>query len=139
MSFNPLAGDYAPQDPYRQYHGQPEAEQKRQQYLGQQNLSAGAIAGNNRVVGGDIRAAHQQGGVTREMQYLEKNLHALANAIDLLDGRLAAACIAAPETAPGLRGMEPSGCTLANQLAAFNGMLSHQITRLEMLYQGIDL
>ena len=33
MSFNPLAGDYAPQDPYRQYHGQPEAEQKRQEYL----------------------------------------------------------------------------------------------------------
>lgn len=114
----------------------------KQMAMAQQDIRAaftGGIAGSGNALGGDIRSAQQQGGVTREMQYLEKNLHALANAIDLLNARLAAACIAAPETAPGLRGVEPSGCALANQLAAFNGMLSHQITRLEMLYQGIDL
>ena len=53
MSFNPLAGDYAPQDPYRQYHGQPEAEQKRMEHFGQSRLT-GAIAGTGRVTGPEV-------------------------------------------------------------------------------------
>jgi hypothetical protein len=81
----------------------------------------------------------QHGSVTREVQQLEKNLEALASVIDSLDIRLAAACLPIPETASGLRTSDGGGCPLANQLAAFNTMLSTQISRIEMLYQGIDL
>jgi len=81
----------------------------------------------------------QQGSVTREVQQLEKNLQALANVIDSLDIRLAAACLPIPETASGLRTSDGGGCPLANQLSAFNTMLSTQTNRIEMLYQGIDL
>lgn len=137
MSLDPLAGDYAPQDPYRQYHGQPEAEQQRMEHFAQNRLT-GAIAGAHRGLGPEVKQ-RQQGGVTREIQQLEKQLHALASVIDALDSRLAAACIAGPETAPGLRGSDGGGCALTNQLAAFNTMLSHQINRIEMLYQGVDL
>ncbi len=82
----------------------------------------------------------QQGGVTREVQQLEKNLHILATVLDTLENRLASACIPTPENlASGLRSTDGGGCSLANQLAGFNTMLSHQITRIEMLYQGVDL
>jgi hypothetical protein len=137
MNYDPLAGDCEPQDPYRQYHGHPEAEQKRMAHLGL-TRGTGAIAGANRTLGADVKQ-RQQGNVTREMQQLEKNLHALASVIDSLDSRLASACINAPETSQGLRGTDGGGCALANQLAAFNSMLSHQTTRIEMIYQGIDL
>jgi hypothetical protein len=81
----------------------------------------------------------QQGNVTREVQQLEKNLHILASVIDALDNRLAAACLPIPETASGLRTSDGGGCALANQLSAFNSMLSVQVNRIEMLYQGVDL
>jgi len=153
MSFNPLAGDYAPQDPYRQYHqyhGQPEAEKQRQQYdynPAQQDARFDPVAHAKQMArmqqdihaGARLGEQRQQGGVTREMQELEKNLSILSSTIDALDNRLAAACIPAPEMTSGLRGTEGGGCSLANQLAAFNNMLSYQTTRIEMLYQGIDL
>lgn len=90
------------------------------------------------ILGADVKQ-RQQGGVTREMQQFEKNLHALASVIDSLDSRLASACIPANETSPGLRGTAESGCSLANQLSALNAMLSCQINRIEMIYQGVDL
>lgn len=136
MNYDPLAGDYEPQDPYRQYHGQPEAEQKRMAHLGL-TRGTGAIAGANRTLGADVKP-RQQGNVTREMQQLEKNLHALASVIDSLDSRLASICIPAPEMTSGLRSTG-EGCALANQLAGFNSMLLSQITRIEMIYQGVDL
>lgn len=81
----------------------------------------------------------QQGSVTREMQQLEKNLHILAAAIDNLENRLMPVCLPIPETASGLRTSDGGGCALANQLAAFNSMLSVQTARIEMIYQGVDL
>ena len=105
----------------------------KQMAQGQERLYAGAIPGAS------IEKQRQQGGVTREMQQFEKNLPALASVIDSLDSRLASACIPANETSPGLRGTEGSGCSLANQLSAFNAMLSCQINRIEMIYQGVDL
>jgi hypothetical protein len=88
--------------------------------------------------GAQLGEQRQQGAVAREMQQLEKNLHILAAAIDNLDNRLASICIPAPDTASGLRSTG-EGCALANQLAGFNSMLLSQITRIEMLYQGVDL
>ena len=100
--------------------------------LGQRNmLGHGAL--------GAEAKQRQQGNVTREIQQLEKNLHALASVIDSLDIRLASACLPIPETASGLRTSDGGGCPLANQLAAFNSMLSVQTSRLEMIYQGVDL
>ena len=124
MSYDQLSENYAPRNRVEQaYAYNPAQQQERFQ------PKLGAQLGEQR----------QQGNVTREVQQLEKNLHALASVIDSLDIRLASACIPAPETSPGLRGGSEGGCSLANQLAAFNGMLLCQITRIEMLYQGVDL
>jgi hypothetical protein len=99
----------------------------------QQDIHSGAIQG------AQLGEQRQQGGVTREVQQMEKNLHILAVAIDTLENRLMSACILAPEMASGLRSTDGGGCSLANQLAGFNSMLLSQITRIEMLYQGVDL
>ena len=99
----------------------------------QQDIQAGAIQG------AQLGEQRQQGGVTREVQQMEKNLHILAAAIDTLENRLMSACIPAPEMASGLRSTDGGGCALANQLAGFNSMLLSQVTRIEMLYQGVDL
>jgi hypothetical protein len=104
----------------------------KQMAQGQERIYAGAILGAE-------AKQRQQGNVTREIQQLEKNLHALASVIDSLDIRLASACLPIPETASGLRTSDGGGCPLANQLAAFNSMLSTQTSRLEMIYQGVDL
>ncbi len=90
------------------------------------------------IQGAQLGEQRKQSGVTREMQQLEKNLHILAAAIDNLDNRLASICIPAPEMTSGLRSTG-EGCALANQLAGFNSMLLSQITRIEMIYQGVDL
>ena len=136
MSYDQLARGYEPRDPYSnpaeqqmRFHPDHHAKQMAQ---GQERIYAGAILGAE-------AKQRQQGNVTREIQQLEKNLHALANAIDSLDIRLASACLPIPETASGLRTSDGGGCPLANQLAAFNSMLSVQTSRLEMIYQGVDL
>ena len=136
MSYDQLARGYEPRDPYSnpaeqqmRFHPDHHAKQMAQ---GQERIYAGAILGAE-------AKQRQHGNVTREVQQLEKNLHALASVIDSLDIRLAAACLPIPETASGLRTSDGGGCPLANQLAAFNSMLSVQTSRIEMLYQGIDL
>jgi hypothetical protein len=118
MSYDQAARDYAPRNRIDQSYYNPV----------QPKEALGASA-----------EQRQQGNVTREVQQLEKNLHALASAIESLDIRLASACLLIPETASGLRTSDGGGCPLANQLAAFNSMLSTQTSRLEMIYQGIDL
>ena len=136
MSYDQLARGYEPRDPYSnpaeqqmRFHPDHHAKQMAQ---GQERIYAGAILGAE-------AKQRQQGNVTREVQQLEKNLHALASVIDSLDIRLAAACLPIPETASGLRTSDGGGCPLASQLAAFNSMLSTQTSRLEMIYQGVDL
>jgi hypothetical protein len=125
MSYDPLSRDYAPRNRIEEgYAYNPAQQQERFQPKG--------------VLGASVEQ-RQHGNVTREMQQFEKNLHALASVIDALDIRLAVACIPAPETASGLRGSDSGGCSLANQLAAFNHMLACQVNRIEMLYQGVDL
>jgi len=61
MSLNPLAGDYAPQDPYKQYHGQPEAEQQRMEHMIEEKkraymreMQANQIHGAGRVLGPEV-------------------------------------------------------------------------------------
>jgi hypothetical protein len=131
MNHDQLARDYAPRNPYSDpwlNATQP----KEEYYRGQEQAIRGAL-------GPSVEKQRQHGNVTREVQQLEKNLHALASVIDSLDIRLAAACLPIPETAAGLRTSDGGGCPLANQLAAFNTMLSTQTSRIEMIYQGVDL
>jgi hypothetical protein len=129
MTQGPYGYDYNPAQQNARFDPEKHLEQMA---LGQRNmLGHGAL--------GTEAKQRQQGNVTREVQQLEKNLHVLASVIDSLDMRLASACIPSPETSPGLRGSDGGGCPLANQLAAFNSMLSVQINRIEMLYQGVDL
>jgi hypothetical protein len=135
MNYDPLSRDYAPRDPYN-----PAAQQMRfhpdhhakQMAHGQEQLYAGAISGA-------AVEPRPQGTVTRELQQYEKHLNSLICVIDELDRRLATATIPQPETSNTLRGSDQSGSALACQLHSFNNMLSHQINRLEGLYQGIDL
>ncbi len=126
MSYDPYSN---PAEQQMRFHPDHHAKQLAQ---GQERIYAGAI------LGAEVKQ-RQHGNVTREIQQLEKNLHALASVIDSLDVRLASACLPAPETTAGLRGSDGGGCALANQLAAFNHMLSTQTNRIEMIYQGVDL
>jgi hypothetical protein len=126
MNYDQLARGYDPRNRIEEsYNAYNPAQQ-------QEKFHPGAIQG------AQLGEQRKQSGVTREMQQLEKNLHVLAAAIDNLDNRLSSICIPAPETASGLRSTG-EGCALANQLAGFNSMLLSQITRIEMLYQGVDL
>jgi hypothetical protein len=131
MSYDQLARDYAPRNPYSD-PWRNATQPKEDYYGGQEQAIRGAL-------GPSVEKQRPQGGVAREMQQLEKNLHALASVIDSLDIRLAAACLPIPETAAGLRTSDGGGCPLANQLAAFNTMLSTQTIRIEMICQGVDL
>jgi hypothetical protein len=136
MSYETTSADYCPKNTYsnpaeQQMRFHPDHHVK-QMAQGQERIYAGAILGAE-------AKQRQQGNVTREIQQLEKNLHVLASVIDALDNRLAAACLPIPETASGLRTSDGGGCALANQLSAFNSMLSVQVNRIEMLYQGVDL
>lgn len=135
MSYDQLSRDYEPRDPY----SNPEQRQKGIE-LGQyahtmaqrQEYSKGGI------LGAEVKQ-RPQGNVARELQQYEKHLNALICVIDELDRRLATATIPQPETSNTLRGSDQSGSALAIQLSSFNNMLSHQINRLESIYQGIDL
>jgi hypothetical protein len=104
----------------------------KQMAYGQEQLYAGAISGA-------AVEPRPQGNVARELQQYEKHLNSLICAIDELDRRLASATIPQPETSNTLRGADQSGSALASQLSSFNNMLSHQINRLEAIYQGVDL
>lgn len=84
-------------------------------------------------------ATRIESGLMRELQHMEKNLSALICNIDVLQGRLAMVSIPQPETSPGLRNGPASGSSLTMQLAAFNTILSDQLTRLDSLTQGLDL
>jgi hypothetical protein len=129
MIQGPYGYDYSPAQQNARFDPEKHLEQMA---LGQRNmLGHGAL--------GAEAKQRQHGNVTREMQQLEKNLQALASVIDSLDMRLASACLPIPETASGLRTSDGGGCALANQLAAFNSMLSTQTSRIEMIYQGVDL
>ena len=137
MSYDQLSENYAPRDPYSnpaqqqmRFHPDHHAKQMAQ---GQERIYTGAIPG------APIEKVRPQGNVTREVQQYEKHLNALICVIDELDRRLATATIPAPETSNTLRGSDQSGSALASQLSSFNNMLSHQITRLEAIYQGVDL
>jgi hypothetical protein len=137
MSYDSLSRDYSPKDPYSnpaeqqmRFHPDHHAKQMAQ---GQERIYAGAIPGAS------IEKVRPQGNVTREVQQFEKHLSALICVIDELDRRLATATIPAPETSNTLRGSDQSGSALASQLSSFNNMLSHQINRLEAIYQGVDL
>jgi hypothetical protein len=126
MNYDQLARGYDPRNRVEEGYAYNPAQQ-------QEKFHPGAIQG------AQLGEQRKQSGVTREMQQLEKNLHVLAAAIDNLENRLASACLPIPETASGLRTSDGGGCALANQLAGFNSMLLSQITRIEMLYQGVDL
>ena len=137
MSYDQLSENYAPRNRIEQSYAssgvmsqREEEERQRSGYLRQETMRA-ALSPEAKQ--------RQQGNVTREIQQLEKNLHALASAIESLDIRLASACLPIPEAASGLRTSDGGGCPLANQLAAFNSMLSVQTSRIEMIYQGVDL
>ena len=134
MSYDQLSRDYSPRDRLEGFAYNPAQQQSR--FHPEQNherLYAEAISGAS------FEKQRPQGGVARELQQFEKHLNSLINVIDELDRRLATATIPQPETNNSLQGADQSGSALACQLSSFNNMLSSQINRLEMIYQGVDL
>jgi len=81
----------------------------------------------------------KESGLMRELRHMEKNLHAMEAVISMLNGRLEPVLIPAPSPDVGLRNTACSGSSLTHQLAAFNSLLSDQLTRLESITQGLDL
>jgi hypothetical protein len=130
MNYETTSADYCPKDRYS-------SAEQRQSGI-QKGINMGQYAHGGAILGA---AAPQrpQGGVAREVQQLEKNLHLLASVIDSLDNRLASVFVPSPETSSGLRNSDGGGCSLANQIAGLNSMLSSQISRIEMIHQGVDL
>lgn len=108
-------------------------ENEQQRMYGQQNLT-------NPWAGECVTKIRKEGTVTMEMAEMEKILEALTIAIDILSNKLAPVVIPAPEQAPGLRGNGgPMGSDLAVELGRRNARLRDNLTRLELLHQGIDL
>ncbi len=81
----------------------------------------------------------KESGLMRELRHMEKNLHAMEAVISMLNGRLEPVLIPAPSPDVGLRNTACTGSSLTHQLAAFNSLLSDQLTRLESITQGLDL
>jgi hypothetical protein len=98
-------------------------------YHEQQIMGAAIGPGVNRV----------ESGLVRELQHMEKNLGALVCNVDMLQNRLSMVSIPQPEATAGLRNAPSAGSSLTMQLAAFNTILSDQLTRLGSLTQGLDL
>lgn len=137
MSYDQTARDYSPRGRIEQSYASSGVMSQREEGERQRSVHMRDEAMRNAL--SPEAKQRQQGSVTREMQQLEKNLHILAAAIDNLENRLMPVCLPIPETASGLRTSDGGGCALANQLAAFNSMLSVQTARIEMIYQGVDL
>jgi hypothetical protein len=91
------------------------------------------------VIPGSAFSKSPQGGVSREMQQMEKILSSLASAIDVLDSRLSMASIVTPPINTTSRGVDSMGSPLACQLSEFNQKLSEQTNRIEAICQGVDL
>lgn len=137
MSFNPLAGDYAPQDPYKQYHGQPEAERQRAEYLGQIR-GTGAISGGSYGQQNTLRSSSAP--LMSELQQMEKNLHALHTAIDMLTERLSTVLLGPPVASPFREEKQDRPhSSLTAQMVAFNGFLQNQTSRVEQITGALDL
>ena len=137
MAYDTLSRDYEPKDPYSSSEQRQKGVDLGQyaRYMEERQ----AYLHDRAIPGASIEKVRPQGNVTREVQQFEKHLSALICVIDELDRRLATATIPAPETNNSLRGSDQSGSALASQLSSFNNMLAHQISRLESIYQGIDL
>lgn len=115
-------------------------ENEQQRLYGQQaTLHAGAIAGGSPWANEYVPKTRKEGTVTMEMAEMEKLLEAMTVAIDIMTNKLAPVVIAAPVPEPGLRGNGPMGSDLAIELGRRNSRLRDQLTRLELLHQGIDL
>ncbi len=113
-----------------------QSQEKYAAHLGQSHV--GAIRGAG--YGADAMVEQKrQGGVQRELQYMEKNIYALVSSVDVLYNTLSMVHIPAPETAGNRATDGGAGSAMAHQLAAFNSILTDQLRRLEALNQGIDL
>lgn len=154
MSYDPLAGDYAPQDPYRQYHGQPEAEQQRmardynpasQQArfhpdVAQQNMQSrltGAIAGAGRVIGPEVM---KEPNISVNVERMDKVLAHQEELLTMLEQRLTPFLRAFPKQSreEGARTASMQSA-LAERLYVQTQRADFLCTRINAIIESIDL
>jgi hypothetical protein len=136
MSYNPLAGDYEPQDPYRQYHGQPEAEQQRMKHFGQERL-AGAIAGAGRVIGPEVM---KEPNISVNVERMDKILAHQEELLTMLEQRLTPFLRAFPKQTreEGARTASMQSA-LAERLYVQTQRADFLCTRINAIIESIDL
>lgn len=139
MSFNPLEGGYTPQDPYRQYHGQPEAEQKRQEYLRGQIRGAGAIAGAG-AIGRDALVSRASG-LEYQMERLAKTVASNEEVFNQLMLRLTPFVRPLPiqEQEKRTHASDDSQSPLADQVSRIADQLDRINRGMTYLIDGVDL
>ena len=155
MSFNPLAGDYAPQDPYRQYHGQPEAEQKRQEYLRAEQdalkkqaymreMAANHVRGTGAIAGagaiGRETLVSRGAGLEYQMERLAKTVASSEEVLSKLATRLTPFVRPLPiqEHEKG-RAEYDSQSPLADQIARLADQLDRVNRGMTYLIDGVDV
>ncbi len=98
------------------------------------NAYGPAIAG----AGQQIAADRNEGGVTRGLRHMEKNIAHLASTIEALAERLSLVRVPYP-TAKSDVSKAPEGSGLASVLSGYNDSLEYQTSRLHQLIQELDL
>lgn len=136
MSFDPLSAQYNPQDPYRQYHGQPEAEQKRMEHFAQAKLT-GAIAGANRTLGADVT---REPNICVNLDRMDKILSHQEELLTLLEQRIMPIVRAFPKQTreEGARTAAMQSA-LAERLYVYTQRADFLCARMNALIESIDL
>ena len=141
MNYDPLSRDYEPQDPYRQYHGQPEAEQKRMEqkrmeHFGQNSLT-GAIAGSGRILGPEVM---KEPNISVNVERMDKILAHQEELLTMLEQRMTPFVRAYPKQTreEGARTASMQSA-LAERLYVQTQRADFLCTRINALMESIDL
>lgn len=144
MSFNPLAGDYAPQDPYRQYHGQPEVEQKRMEHMIEEKkraymreMQANQIHGAGRVLGPEVM---KEPNISVNIERMDKILAHQEELLTMLEQRMTPFVRAYPKQSRE-EGARTASCqsALSERLYVQTQRADFICTRINALIESIDL
>lgn len=140
MSLDPLAGAYAPQDPYRQYHGQPEAEQKRQAHI--REMGANPIRGAGAIAGGGLSpdVKRRMHGLDYQIERLTKQIYASEELFNQLAVRITPFVRPMPiqEMEKEARTSDGAQSPLAEQVARLADQLDRINRGMTYLIDGVD-
>lgn len=141
MSYDPLSRDYGPRDPFQQYHGQPEAEQKRQDYL--REMAANQIRGNAIAGAGAIGReglVSRGAGLDYQMERLAKTVASTEELFNQLGIRMTPFVRSLPiQEQEKVRQESGSQSPLADQVSRLADQLDRINRGMTYLIDGVDL